>query len=1516
MKKRVLSLLMALVLCFSMLPTAALAEEAGTAQEIQDAADTGDIDNSGDVGGTDEGEDSGDVKTPEGEDGEDTGDNGDAETQDDTAQDTGNGKAPDAGVTDSEADTAVLTAQIAPTAEGETHTAHCVCGGAEDVNGHTHDATTTWTAADSLSGSAGNYYLMQSVSNNWTVTGEVKLCLNGQTITGSITVGSGAKLTLTDCTDNGKVQGEVTVNGGTLELYGGTITGGVQVGKHNDTASGSKFTMFGGVISGHDASSGSGGGVFLVGTTNQTNPPSFTMHGGIISNNTAGASDGGGGGVYVGEKCSFTMDGGTITGNTATGGNGGGIYIHYNAGNVSISDATITNNKTTATTTGYINVGLGGGIYAQKSLTVSNSTITGNEATYYGGGICGTGSITLNSTTVTGNKSTKGNGGGVYASKMDSTSEGTKQPLSVSGSTQIKDNAPNNYHVNEERQLPIKVTGTLEDNAAIYVAVIEKFKPGYGSSLVIAEPTGDGVTLSASNFKTDVGDCVTSLGEGGKVYLARCAHEMDESGYTCKKCHTEFDARVDESDYYQTLNEAFSEAKGGAVTLLRNVTLNEKCSAAFSSDRTLDLNGKAISSEDKRIGVGGGNSPNTLTVTDSGTNSGTQALNVRFAVYSGGTLAVDDSYAGDISRVELQAGGALERFGGKIGELVLRDAANGSTSTGYGLKLWKDNTNACTIGKITDSTKSQTITVSDLLGTDYAKCELYGKKGDGTWSSIDKSTKIDNLTDYTAYKVQFPECVHACSDDTVENPVCSVCGKELIVKIIATASDGTTKMAWFPVDSAIENGDGYVEAIQTLNSWSTEGCTNATLIPLCDVHNGTGGIGIASVTLTGRLTVDGGAHRIYSTTVAADADVTFKTGQYYYITVNGKASFVGGTYLSSVTVSSGAEAVFSGGTYQYLKIKDGGTAVVKDSAAFQEDAEVIKGALRVEGGSFAAAVLVNADGTMNVIGGSFTGTGLDKVTYDNGAKGTISGGSFAELYIYKSGTAWLAGGSFTKLSTSSLDKLSSLLVEGAAYYKGDNVVSNDAVKSLDNVTVVLHKHAVNDGEDAVTWTPIGSEAALRAITAVTEDSCYYYLTQDITLNDSSWAPVDGMVLDLNGKSITAKGAFDTITVNSGVDFTLTDCKGGGENYGAITHEVDPSTSPQNSKYNGRGVMVSKGGAFTMYGGCIGSNLLKDAGAGVYVAEGATFAMLGGMVSGNAVSAEVRNNGGGIWTAGTTTIGGDAKITGNRAQAGGGVYVAGGTLTLQGNAAVTENSSTNGYNSGIFVGLAGQLRVSGSVQVTGNTNGNTGGNVYLEPDIDKSIKTPIRVVDELTGASIHVTFLNDTLETIDDSHPMTIAEADTEGWIKDGSFVLDGKDTHTLYIDGTTVKLGTHPHEWEYSKQETDNSIRATCRVCQQYCCVSLPDGSYVYDGNAKGPVADYTGTWTADEVNVVYRQGNTVLPGRPTAVGQYTASITLTGKDGTSATITIAFEIRRGLLDKSDFELKLPDNAVYDGKTN
>ena len=987
-----------------------------------------------------------------------------------------------------------FNSQTAPLADAQSgvHT-HCVCGkdSSTTVNGHTHSTNTEWKAADSLPGTAGSYYLTQSVTADWTVpTGEVNLCLNGQTISGSITVGSGATLTLTDCSGNGKVQGEVTVNGGKFELYSGTITGGVQVGIKGGTyQTGSSFTMYGGAITGNEDY----GGVFLVGTTNHTDPPSFTMHGGTISNNTAGASDGGGGGVYVGEKCSFTMDGGTITGNTATKGNGGGIYIHLNAGIVSISNATITGNKASAT--GNTSYGHGGGIYSERGVTVKNVTITGNNSTYEGGGIYGKGAITLTDATVTDNNH--------YDVYYDGT-ESTNPKLTVSGSVKA------GYYANYDWKLPILVSGALSEDSVIRVGVREGINPG-----AIAEPAS-GVTLSAENFKADAADSVTSLGNDGKVYLVPCTHEMDDTGYTCKKCHTQFDARVGDSAYYQTLTKAFDAARGSTVTLLRNVTLTGNCSSSYTYPATLDLNGKTVSSENKYIHVGGGNKSNTLTVKDSSKGGGTQALNVKFSVGSNGTLAVDDSYTGEISRVELQAGGALERFGGKIGELVLSNAAYGSTSTGYGLKLWKGNPNACTIGKITDNTKSKSLTVNDLLGTDYAKCELYGEK-DSVWSIVPKTEKISELTGYTAYKVQFTECVHQCTDDS--NPVCSVCHKKLYTKITAKAADGTTKTAYFTEDSALENG--YVEAIQTLNGWSNEGCTEPTLTLLRDMYAfGT------SMPLTGTLTLEGGTHTAKNVTVAENADVTFASGSYRGATIDGTATVKEGvTFTSTVTVN---------------------------------------GTLNAKGGTFDGPVEFNGSSTANISGGSFTNDKLHGgVAFNYNVTGTISGGTFvfADFYTTK---VKLSGGTFTIIRTNGDRKLADLLAEGAAYYNGDSAVSNDNVASLTNVTVKSHEH--NGGTDGNGTCSICGKKMAASLTVGGKTSWYTAFAtaieaanaadgaKTITLYQDVNGYVDGhsttyeltngpVTLATGGKTVTranltAKGISLTVTGSNG-DFNVT-----------------------------------------------------------------------------------------------------------------------------------------------------------------------------------------------------------------------------------------------------------------------------------------------------------------------------------------------------------------------------------------
>ena len=348
MKKRVLSLFMALALCLTMLPTAAFAETSDAAAQT--------------AGGTT--------------------DTGGAYTIDkDTA-------APDQEERDA-------LSVWALRAESSEH-AHCVCGvkGCEKWLGtasgsHTkaisfsdnalsQDADglkindTVWekkelkTSNNTVVGyyyllPAGNYYLTTDLDlgNAYitTATGTVDLCLNGHSIQTTakyvIYVSNATStlvtLSLCDCKGTSGTYGEISRTSGSsgtgveirtenkFNMYGGRITGNNRSGV--DT-SGGYFTMYGGEITGNSISNSDaqgGGGVAIGGQ-------SFTMYGGSISNNSA--DYGGGVGWYSYGK--FYMYGGEITDNTATTA-GGGVYTRndrvYVKGAVKITGNSTTDGK-------------------------------------------------------------------------------------------------------------------------------------------------------------------------------------------------------------------------------------------------------------------------------------------------------------------------------------------------------------------------------------------------------------------------------------------------------------------------------------------------------------------------------------------------------------------------------------------------------------------------------------------------------------------------------------------------------------------------------------------------------------------------------------------------------------------------------------------------------------------------------------------------------------------------------------------------------------------------------------------------------------------------------------------------------------------------------------------------------------------------------------------------------------------------------------------------------------------
>ncbi len=290
----------------------------------------------------------------------------------------------------------------------------------------------------------GYYYLSTTADNcdhsyvksfkTIKIEGNVTICLNGKQIqkvgntTGSVfEVPTRSTLTLTDCQDSGQIVcndssngSGVYVNGGTLNLYSGQITqsygqkgtdsnkygGGVYVG------AGGTFNMYGGVIT--ENSANYGGGVYVKSGT-------FNMDGGTIKSNTSSGGYGtlsfGGAGVYVEASGNFIMNNtASVTENKIGYGSTGGAGVYVNGGTFEMhNDASVADN-----TVNNINGSSGGGVYVNGgTFEMHNSaSVTGNKATngtLNGGGVYVNGSGTFamnNSASVSGNTAT--NGGGVY----------------------------------------------------------------------------------------------------------------------------------------------------------------------------------------------------------------------------------------------------------------------------------------------------------------------------------------------------------------------------------------------------------------------------------------------------------------------------------------------------------------------------------------------------------------------------------------------------------------------------------------------------------------------------------------------------------------------------------------------------------------------------------------------------------------------------------------------------------------------------------------------------------------------------------------------------------------------------------------------------------------------------------------------------------------------------------------------------------------------------------------------
>lgn len=230
--------------------------------------------------------------------------------------------------------TAVLTA----TEPTPTEHTHCVCGTNNlNMKGHSCNKNQVWKGIDDLSEitSGGYYYLTQNVTITSTdtyssvstrgnqycglkISDDVALCLNGHSIimqnpegvTDDVdAVMVEGHFVLTDCQGTGTIKHAKNLSGETYQGKGVKVQGGT-------------FDMYAGTITGNTSEYDTGGsGVSVEGVKEAGKSSIFNMYGGTISGNIAKN----GGGVYVSWTAKFFMNGGKICGNTATY-QGGGVY--------------------------------------------------------------------------------------------------------------------------------------------------------------------------------------------------------------------------------------------------------------------------------------------------------------------------------------------------------------------------------------------------------------------------------------------------------------------------------------------------------------------------------------------------------------------------------------------------------------------------------------------------------------------------------------------------------------------------------------------------------------------------------------------------------------------------------------------------------------------------------------------------------------------------------------------------------------------------------------------------------------------------------------------------------------------------------------------------------------------------------------------------------------------------------------------------------------------------------------
>ena len=1493
MKKKALSLLLALALCLTLLPTAALAVEPSREQSPEQNETT-------QVSAAPEQNETTQVsaapeqnKAPAAEESEQ------AEAEEPTAE-------PAAQISASEA--AVQTGE---------HT-HYLCGGkaCTEVGSHSEDGETTFDKALSMNADgaltaggevlttekvtdsyspaynqvcyrlpAGNYYLDGGITLDYPLyvpdKAEVKLCLNGNSITANgdfdavlLCLGAldiAAPFTLTDCKGEAGKYGQITHASGT--------TGSGVYAYAYDNGTEARFDMFGGEISGNTAEYG--GGVRLGNQKQNSLRGYFNLYGGTITNNKATEN---GGGVYTGGRdVQFNLYGGEISNNTAK--YGGGICASN--GSVTMAGGTVSGNE--AVNGGGVVVNMGGG--GTTAFNMSSGEITGNKASYAGGGVYLSNYSQYNSLNVSG------------APKITGNKSGGKE---------------NNVYL--DSGMTVTVSGELSKGASIGVTTEKTPREGDAVKAVVGTTKYTVTETDKGYFSADAGSSYDFLLRSNFLLLKPTdtqesdLHIHPVCGETTCPGHTVDGKKVTHTDEIWTPLTMSSDGKNlvvggteyssgsyptaGSYYLADDLTLNKELSV--TGEMHLDLHGHKITvnADADAIYVNGGNTP-TFTLCDCSSGQ------------SGAITHGENNGTKYTGRGVYNLSGTVAMYGGNISGNEVVDSSRGNSGTGGG-GVYNANTFRMYGGTISGNTADGD----------------YKNNGGGVYNAryfyMYGGTISGNTASFSGGGV--------CNDEWASF---YMYGKaEITGNSTSGSGGGVWNSSWFAMygkaeitgNSSVGSGGG----VLNISTFTMSGNTK----------------------ITGNNSKDAGGGVYSSKTITMSGSVQVKDNVQGGTKAEGAETYTGGTKsnirlsASSVSITTGgltsgasigvttAEAPAAGTSVTVAKPASGYTLTATDRDAFTSDAGYTPYLMN-------GNIVFASNGSLHEhpICGETCGDGQHEsvVWTDVSDLSSITAGTEKSPKYYrltadvKLSKEWnpadyivldLCGHTITQTSTSS-----NIPVIGVN--SGKHFTLTDCKGETGKYGKITH----------------ASGTTGRGVQVYSGEFTMYGGSITGNAVPTTWLVEGGGVLI--GKSSSASASTGGSFHLYGGEITNNNAQYGagvyvGDSSRFYLHDGtirDNETKVGNSSFacKGAGVYVKESAAFTMSGGAISSNWAYPSdfsadGGGVYVLG--TFTLTGGSISGNTANTA----GGGVYVGhvynkdNTITYGmfkmSGGTVSGNRAWSqGGGVYVAG-TFEMSGGEVKGNSDSNNDtyfLRGGVYV-TSGTFQVSGTAKVYGNVRygvKNADGLFVKDTSNEKSVDSNVYLSSGKTfaigadglkdGAEIHVRLadLPDTGRT--QFATGATAEADYNQFFTcdNGSeYVITRDDTGNLYF-------GKHQHNWEYTVSEDGATITAACKNEDGSCpnanggsvMLKAPAGTLIYTGKDQPATLENT-LQTGDETPTIryskmgkYGPESLENGALPKDADTYTASITVG-----SQTVSVEYTI-----EKADLTVTANNNTITYG---